>query len=39
MTEVQAAIGREQLKKLDDLNRKRIELVDYLISGVKMYLF
>tara|TARA_X000000950_G_scaffold229307_2_gene277132 strand:- start:495 stop:1823 length:1329 start_codon:yes stop_codon:yes gene_type:complete len=35
MTEVQAAIGREQLKKLDDLNRKRIELVDYLISGVK----
>ncbi len=34
MTEVEAAIGREQLKKLDSLLQKRIENVEYLTEGL-----
>lgn len=37
MTEIEAAIAFEQLKKLDFLNKKRIELVNYLnkkLSGI-----
>jgi len=30
MTEIEASIGREQLKKLDNLNSQRLENVDYL---------
>lgn len=35
MTEVEAAIGTEQLKKLDDLVNTRIKNVDYLEKGLK----
>ncbi len=31
MTELQASVARVQLKKLDSLNRERVELVEYLI--------
>jgi len=34
LTEIQAAIGREQLKKLDSLNDARIDYVEYLIDGL-----
>ena len=39
MTELHAAIAVEQLKKLPDLNRKRIELADLLTSRLKKYDF
>lgn len=35
MTEIEAAIGRVQLKKLEGLNRQRQERVDYLNSRLK----
>ena len=35
MTEIEAAIAREQLKKLDFLNGKKIELAEYLTSKLK----
>ncbi|MBF0143497.1 MAG: DegT/DnrJ/EryC1/StrS family aminotransferase [Magnetococcales bacterium] len=35
MTELQAAVACEQLRKLDALNEKRTELVDYLTQGIK----
>ena len=35
MTDIQAAVGIEQLKKLDTLNRRRIELAGYLTDGLK----
>lgn len=35
MTEMQAAIGREQLKKLDSFNRKRIQNARYLTAHLK----
>lgn len=35
MTEIEAAIAREQLKKLDTFNEARLELVDYLNSELK----
>ena len=34
LTEIQAAIGREQLKKVDILNERRLELLDMLIGRV-----
>lgn len=34
LTEIQAAIGREQLKKVDMLNARRLELLDILIGRV-----
>jgi perosamine synthetase len=34
LTEIQAAIAREQLKKLDRINSSRIELVEQLIDGI-----
>lgn len=39
MTELQAAVSRVQLKKLDSLNKKRIELVKYLNEGLKEFDF
>jgi len=35
LTEIQAAIAREQLKKLDSINKIRLEYVDCLIEGLK----
>jgi dTDP-4-amino-4,6-dideoxygalactose transaminase len=35
MTEMQAAIGREQLKKLDSFNQKRIQNAHYLTAQLK----
>ena len=35
MTNIAAAIGIEQLKKLDNLNNKRIENANYLINNLK----
>ena len=35
MTDIQAAVGIEQLKKLDDLNRRRIENAAYLTAGLR----
>jgi len=37
LTEIQAAIGIEQLKKLDKLNKKRIALADYLTEGLQQF--
>ena len=34
MTDIQAAVGIVQLKKLDDLNRRRKESADYLTQGL-----
>jgi perosamine synthetase len=34
LTEIQAAISREQLKKLDKINNSRIELVEQFIDGI-----
>lgn len=39
MTEVTAAISREQLKKLNNLNRKRLNLVEQLKNGLNQYTF
>ena len=39
LTEIAAAIGKEQLKKLDFLNKIKIELVDYFSSALKDYEF
>ena len=45
MTEIEAAIASEQLLKLDNLNKKRIELAKYLtkrlekIKGIEVYKF
>jgi perosamine synthetase len=39
LTEIQAAIAREQLKKLPILNEKRLMLVNYFIDGVTKYDF
>jgi perosamine synthetase len=39
MTEVSAAVAREQLKKLPSLNSKRLELVAQLKDGLKPYEF
>ena len=39
LTELQAAIAKEQLKKLKKLNKIRIELVDYLSEGLKTFDF
>ena len=39
MTETSAAISREQLKKLPNLNSKRIELVNKLIENLKKFDF
>jgi perosamine synthetase len=39
MTEIHAAIAKEQLKKLDFLNQKRIELADYLTLKLKRFNF
>jgi len=39
LTELQAAIAREQLKKLPELNEKRMELVKYLVEGIADYDF
>ncbi len=35
MTDIQAAVGIEQLKKLDALNRRRIDSAAYLTAGLK----
>lgn len=35
MNEIEAAISKEQLKKLQSLTQRRIELVDYLNEGLK----
>lgn len=35
MTEIEATIGYEQLKKLDKLNRERLKLVDYLAKNLR----
>jgi len=35
MTDIQAAVGIEQLKKVDSLNKKRIENAAYLSQGLK----
>ena len=35
MTEIEAAIGSEQLKKLDRLLKRRIEAADYLTEQVR----
>lgn len=35
MTDIQAAVGREQLKKLDQLNQRRIDHAAYLNFGLK----
>lgn len=35
LTELQAAIAREQLKKINSLNSIRLEYIDYLIDGLK----
>jgi len=35
LTELQAAIAREQLKKLDGLNRIRLEYVEHLVDSLK----
>lgn len=35
MTDIQAAVGLVQLRKLDDLNRRRIENAAYLTAGLK----
>ncbi len=35
MTDVQAAVGLVQLRKLDDLNRRRIENAAYITEGLK----
>jgi perosamine synthetase len=35
MTDIQAAVGRIQLKKLDDFNRRRKSNAEYLIAGLK----
>lgn len=37
LTELQAAIGIEQLKRLDDYNRVRIEYADFLSAGLGRY--
>ncbi len=37
MNELEAAIGREQLKKLSSLLKQRRELVDYLTEKIKVY--
>ncbi|NOQ31660.1 MAG: aminotransferase class V-fold PLP-dependent enzyme [Helicobacteraceae bacterium] len=37
MTEVEAAIGIEQLKKIDDLNAHRLELTEYLNEKLSKY--
>ena len=34
LTEIQAAIAREQLKKLDELNMKRLKMVEYLSAEI-----
>jgi perosamine synthetase len=39
MTELQAAVSRVQLSKLDHLNSKRLELVEYLTEGLKKFDF
>ncbi|MDG1052022.1 MAG: DegT/DnrJ/EryC1/StrS family aminotransferase [Flavobacteriaceae bacterium] len=39
LTELQAAVGIEQLNKLDTLNNKRIELVNYLSDKLSKYNF
>jgi perosamine synthetase len=39
MTEISAAIAREQLKKLPMLNKKRLELVEQLKFGMKVFEF
>ncbi len=39
MTEVQAAVACEQLKKLDSLNKRRIEMVDYLNERLQAFDF
>ena len=39
MTEISAAISREQLKKLPNLNRERLELVEQLKEGLAPYDF
>jgi dTDP-4-amino-4,6-dideoxygalactose transaminase len=39
MTELHAAVGIEQLKKLDYYNKKRLELVDYLNKHLSKYDF
>ena len=39
LTEIQAAIAVEQLKKLDYFNQKRLELVEYLTEGLKRFEF
>ena len=39
LTEIQAAIAREQLKKLDDLNNHRISLVQTLTNGLQGHPF
>ncbi|MBF0557341.1 MAG: DegT/DnrJ/EryC1/StrS family aminotransferase [Nitrospirae bacterium] len=37
LNEIEAAIGREQLKKLSDLLRQRRELADYVTQGLKRF--
>lgn len=37
LTELQAAIGIEQLKRLDELNRARIEYTELLVCGLARY--
>ncbi|OGA36084.1 MAG: hypothetical protein A3G80_01035 [Betaproteobacteria bacterium RIFCSPLOWO2_12_FULL_62_13b] len=37
LTELQAAIGIEQFKKLDRFNQTRIEYADYLMNGLSRY--
>ena len=39
MTELQAAVARVQLKKLDNLNKERLQLVEYLNEGLKEFDF
>jgi dTDP-4-amino-4,6-dideoxygalactose transaminase len=39
LTEIQAAMAKEQLKKLDLLNKKRLALVDKLTDGLKSISF
>jgi perosamine synthetase len=39
LTEVQAAIAIEQMKKLDHLNTERLKLVNYLTDGLKEFDF